>query len=42
MTTTTPYPIPDTAAAITHALTAARDRPNPAEDAHRTPENTPA
>ena len=35
---TAPYPVPDIAAAITRALTAARDRPDPAEDASRTPE----
>ena len=36
--TTAPYPAPDIAAAIARTLVAARDRPNPAEDAHRTPE----
>ena len=38
MTTTTPYSTPAIAAAIARTLAAARDRPNPAEDAHRTPE----
>ena len=35
MTTTTPYPTPDTAATVTRALAAANDRPNPALDASR-------
>ncbi len=35
---TTPYPAPDTAAAVTRALAAARDRPDPVDDAHRTAE----
>ena len=38
MTTTTPYPTPDIAAAVTRALAAARDRPDPVDDAHRTAE----
>ena len=35
---TAPYSAPDIAAAIARALSAARDRPDPAEDANRTPE----
>ena len=35
---TTPYPAADVAAAVARALAAARDRPNPVEDAGRTPE----
>ena len=35
MTTTTPYPTPGIAAAVTRALAAANDRPNPALDASR-------
>ena len=34
----TPYPAADVAAAVARALAAARDRPQPAEDAGRTPE----
>ena len=36
--TPTPYPAPDIAAAIARALAAANDRPNPVEDAGRTPQ----
>ena len=38
MTTTTPYPTPGIAAAVTRALAAANDRPDPVDDAHRTAE----
>ena len=31
-----PYPAPDVAAAVARALAAARDRPNPVDDVHRT------
>ena len=33
-----PYPGADVAAAVARALTAARDRPNPVDDVHRTAE----
>ena len=33
-----PYPAADVAAAVARALAAARDRPNPVDDVHRTAE----
>ena len=38
MTTITPYPVADVAAAVARGLAAANDRPRPAADATRTPQ----